>query len=344
MTTGALSKRYDNSNEQLLKLYWNRAVVKRELKTLQRERYLLIDKLKDQEDEILRAKEQLDGLERLLVNPAAAANAMVYFQLRHMWRVGAVQLKQFSSDLIAQRQQRERSRLQDAAVAKRQRRLDAIKSSSNAMKRKHALAIEEARKIDQQLASMNRIVRFFRRPNMRAELEKLRETKALLEDKIDESRHLAEKIQGEPLPEPEGLSLDSRRAINTALIALAQHLTLHFSASNLVTLAKTATERSVGDMKFGDRRECDRMVESIREQIVDLSKDSRLAEQIRMRAAQLTGDIHYRDETSAVPTSFSTSTISPLSDGENEGRRATDAPVHINVLEDDYFDVSQYFC
>ena len=35
---------------------------------------------------------------------------------------------------------------------------------------------------------------------------------------------LPEKIQGEPLPEPEGLSLDSRRLINTAIIALAQHL------------------------------------------------------------------------------------------------------------------------
>jgi uncharacterized coiled-coil DUF342 family protein len=78
--------------EELLKLYWNRADVKREVKALRRERFELLDKLKEQEGAILRAQEQLEGLERLLTNPLAAANAMVYFQLRHLWRVGAQRL------------------------------------------------------------------------------------------------------------------------------------------------------------------------------------------------------------------------------------------------------------
>ncbi len=50
----------------------------------------------------------------------------------------------------------------------------------------------------------------------------------MLEEKLEELRALTEKIQGEPLPEPEELSLDSRRLINTAIIALAQHLVVHF--------------------------------------------------------------------------------------------------------------------
>ena len=85
--------------EELLKLYWNRADVKRELKALRRERYELLDKLKEQEGAIQRAQEQLEGLERLLTNPLAAANAMVYFQLRHLWRVGAQRLEQFGREL-----------------------------------------------------------------------------------------------------------------------------------------------------------------------------------------------------------------------------------------------------
>jgi hypothetical protein len=121
-----LAKQSRLDDEQLLRLYWNRASVKRELKQLQKERGDLIDKLRDQEATILRSKEQLDGLERLLTNPLAAANAMVYFQLRHLWRVAAQRLEQFAAELHAQRERRERKVLQGAALAKRGRRIEAI--------------------------------------------------------------------------------------------------------------------------------------------------------------------------------------------------------------------------
>ena len=59
---------------------------------------------------------QLEGLERLLTNPLAAANAMVYFQLRHLWRVGAQRLEQFGKELQTQREKRERALVQDADI------------------------------------------------------------------------------------------------------------------------------------------------------------------------------------------------------------------------------------
>ena len=106
----ALIERDDNpTSEQLLKLYWNRASVKRELRAIKQERFELLDKLKEQEGAIVRAQEQLEGLERLLTNPLAAANAMVYFQLRHLWRVGAQRLEQFGKELQVQREKRERA-------------------------------------------------------------------------------------------------------------------------------------------------------------------------------------------------------------------------------------------
>ena len=118
----AMLKQDDTRTERLLQLYWNRAGVKRELKSLKAERYELLDRLKNQEDAITRAREQLDGLERLLVNPIAAANAMVYFQLRHLWRIGAQRLEQFGKELQTQREKRERAQVQEAAIAKRGKR------------------------------------------------------------------------------------------------------------------------------------------------------------------------------------------------------------------------------
>ena len=177
---------------------------------------------------------------------------------------------------------------------------------------------------------------------MRSKLSFLEEEVQTLGERIEELKELAEKIEGEPLPEVEGLSVESRRTINMAVIALAQHLVLHFTPNKLALLARDAMTRSVADMRFGDRRECDRMVESIRGRIADLKQEERLADVVRQRAAMLSKDLQYRNENDAVPTPFSTPTIAPLIDDKHLARRATDAPVHVNVLADDYWDLSRY--
>jgi hypothetical protein len=345
---GALLERQDpEPSEQLLKLYWNRADVKRELRALRRERFELLDKLKEQEGAIVRAQEQLEGLERLLTNPLAAANAMVYFQLRHLWRVGAQRLEQFGRELQLQRERRERAQVHEAAMAKRKRRLAAINDKFRTLTEKRKLMADEAERIEQRLAKMNVLVKFLRGPRFRKRLAGLRNGLGVVEEKVEEIKELAEKIQGEPLPEPEELSLESRRLINTAVIALAQHLVVHFSEHDLASLAKTSTERGVGDMKFGDRRDCDRMVERIRERIEDLKQQKTLADQVKKRTDQLLADMKYRNETDSVPTIDSVQLVSrdivqpQASSGDviELSRRASDAPLRINVLADDYWDL-----
>jgi hypothetical protein len=341
---GAFLERHDQDPaEQLLKLYWNRAGVKRELKAVKRERFELLDKLKEQEGAILRAQEQLEGLERLLTNPLAAANAMVYFQLRHLWRVGAQRLEQFGKELQLQREKRERAQLHESALAKRKRRLEAVKEKLRGLVDKRRLVEEEGRRLEQNLQQMNAFLRLFRGPRARAQIAGLASGRQMLDEKMNELRELDERIQGEPLPEPEGLSVESRRLINAAVIALAQHLVLHFSEHDLASLAKSATERAVGDMKFGDRRDCDRMVERIRERIEELKQQKTLADQVKKRADQLLSDAKYRNDTDSVPMVECTPVISrgptPQPNDNDLSRRSTDAPLRLNVLVDDYWDL-----
>jgi hypothetical protein len=342
MLGALLERRDEQQSEQLLKLYWNRAGVKRELKALKRERFELLDKLKEQEGAIVRAQEQLDGLERLLTNPLAAANAMVYFQLRHLWRIGAQRLEQFGKELQLQREKRERAQLHEAELAKRKRRLEAINDKHRGLVDKLKPVIDDALALERQLQSMNRLVRWIRGPRLRARLTGLKNGREMLEEKIAELKNLTEKIQAEPLPEPEGLSLESRRLINAAVIALAQHLVLHFSEHDLASLAKAATERAVGDMKFGDRRDCDRMVERIRERIEELKQQKTLADQVKKRADQLLGSAKYRSDNDSVPAVECTEAIERVAGQSTEQdltRRASDAPLRVNVLADDYWDL-----
>ena len=168
----ALAERQNEpQKEQLLKLYWNRASVKRELRSLRTERYELLDKLKEQEGAIVRAQEQLEGLERLLTNPLAAANAMVYFQLRHMWRIAALRLEQFGKELHVQREKRERLQLQEAAIAKRKRRLAAVNEKLAELLEKRKKLIEEGLRLQQRLERTNSLIRLFRGARMRGRIQ-----------------------------------------------------------------------------------------------------------------------------------------------------------------------------
>jgi hypothetical protein len=344
MLGALLDRQAEEPTDQLLKLYWNRAGVKRELKALRRERFELIDKLKEQEGAIVRAQEQLEGLERLLTNPLAAANAMVYFQLRHLWRIGAQRLEQFGRELQTQREKRERAQVQDAEIAKRKRRLDAINEKVGGLADKHRAVVDDLTRSEQQLERMNRVLRWFRGPGLKRRIAGLKDGRHMLDEKLAELRELAEKIQGEPLPEPEELSLESRRLINCAIIGLAQHLVVHFSEHDLSSLAKTSTERPVGDMKFGDRRDCDRMVERIREKIEELKQQKTLADQVKRRTDLLLAEVKYRNDTDSVPNIECVQMIArtPIAQANNEidlARRSVDAPLRINVVADDYWDL-----
>lgn len=334
-----LQRQPDAPQEQLLELYWNRAGVKRELAGLRRERYQLLDKLKEQEGAIVRAQEQLEGLEKLLTNPLSAANAMVYFQLRRLWRTCALRVEQFGRELQAQRERRERAHLHDAELSRRQRRLNAIEERSTDLKQKRRRIVEEAHRLEEQLARTNVLVRLFKGRRLRSALESLTKNREMLDEKLSEFADLSDKIQGEPLPEPEELSVESRRLINTAVIALAQHLVVHFADDSLATLAKQTTERPVAEMKFGDRGDCDRLVEQIRAQIEDLRRDRRLAEKVRCRADQLGPQLTYRNETDGAPTASSVAGIQVHADRPARAT-ASRPPLEVNVLADNYWNLT----
>lgn len=338
-------QRSEGEEDPLLRLYWNRANVKRELADLKRERFELLDRIKEQEGEIFRAKEQLEGLERLLVDPMAAANAMVYFQLRHMWRVGCTKLAQFGSDFAAQREQRERAQLHAEVIAKRDRRLSAIQEKLSELLHKRKDVIESRVALEARLDNSGFIVGLFIGPRLRRQVKTLRENQRVLDERVNELNELVEKIQGEALPDPEGLGLESRRLVNVAIIALAQHLVAHFADHDLARLAKNATDKPVADMKFGDRRTCDRMVDLVRQRVEDLDRDRLLADQVRQRTDYLVGQVQYRHDTDTIPRVESVAqvrkVVEPAAVNGNAARDTLGAAIGINVLLDEYWDIYQ---
>ena len=326
-------------DEQLLRLYWNRAAVKKELAELREERHSLLDRLKQQEGAVVRAQEQLEALERLLINPEAASNAMVFFQLRHLWRVARQRLQQFATELRLQLEKKERDHLHAEVRAKRLRRLKAIDEKAASLAAKRAQVSAELKGIEEGWDRTNVVIQLFKRRAMRKRRQGLYEGLSALRDKLEELEALKEKISQEALPEPVGLSIESRRLVNVAILAYAQELVLHFADRDLCSLSKAAMEKPVTDMKFGDRGDCDRMVEIIRRRIDDLRAQDNPATLIKRRADALLAVGQYRNESDSVPIAECLSSIKPHLGEEGKTRRASDAPIRINVLSEEYWDL-----
>ena len=77
------------TDERLLQLYWNRAELKKELSRLQEQCRRQLEILKREEGETQRVRDHLDQLEEYLGVPDAAPHALLYFQLRALWKLCA---------------------------------------------------------------------------------------------------------------------------------------------------------------------------------------------------------------------------------------------------------------
>jgi len=266
---------------------------------------------------------------------------MAYFQFRHLWRVAALRLEQFSKELSAQRERKERAKLHEAALEKRKRRLDILNEKLQSLLIKERNLVHEAQTLQQRLDAMNGFKRLIKGTGIKRRIAGLNKGCEALQIRTNEIKETQASIKGEPLPDISGLSLESRRLINLAVLALGQELVLHFAEHNLASSAKASTERPVSDMKFGDRRDCDRLVDRIRSRLSELKDQKQIADAVKLRTDYLLSVATYSDESSSVPLSEAFASIPPHVPGltETPSKRASDAPLRINVLADDYWDV-----
>ena len=137
-------------------------------------------------------------------------------------------------------------------------------------------------------------------------------------------------IEKEPWPEFGGLSLEGRRAINTAVIAYAQLLYARVAESGLALHARQARLKSVHESNHGAREECEAMMRDIAAGVALVKSQKDMAGEIRVRTDALKAAATYRhpEDTVPDPTSLPSAFL---------GRGV---PVREpNVLVDDYWDL-----
>jgi len=331
------STRQAADDERLLRLYWNRAELKKELSRLQDERHELIEELKKQEAAALRAAEKLAELETHLGEPDAAAHALVYFQLRSLWRACAARVARFSRQLQDQQQDRERRR-QQIEFDQTRRRQAADLDRRIAEAQSHAGKLEaQLQKLEAQLSSSRGFWNYFRRRRIAETIEPLRiewdEAATRVTDLSDDRADL----EGQQAPVAAGISIDGKRIVNTAVIAYAQQLVGMLSAGGLAMLAKEATSKTVFDLSYGSREECVRLMALLRDARHLANRDGEDLSALKEYTDTLRARATYRSDADTTPLTDSIGTLSPpaapVSGLESINRSG------VNVLVDDYWDL-----
>jgi len=331
------SKPESDDEERLLKLFWNRAELKKEFAQLRQEGDHLKEKLQQQEGVTMRAQQRLEQLEGMLADPLQAGNASVFYQLRGVWANCKRKLARLSKDLTAHQTQRE----QQGELAKFEASLRAAahvidRQIDKARRREEALN-ENLRALHERHAQLRGFWNLFKRRALLAEAETLETALQTAQTQTAVCQAAKAEKLAEKSSEFAGLSVDGRRKINIALIAIAQELFIHFIQRNVSVLAREASVRQVSDVNYGDIETCRELNGHIAKRVRLLPVGDDLVKKVRQRAQFLGEQASYRMETDTVPVAGSFADIQ-LELEQSSGVIGRNS-VPVNVLADEYWDI-----
>ncbi len=315
--------------ERLMQLFQNRAGLKKAYADLKDELHLLRDRLKQQEGATVRVQEQLDALGDLLGDVRSGFGAMVFFQLRALWKTCHQLLVAFAAELTKQQELREIAKHQSECQAIRNLRLGSVDDRYRAAT---VDADEQRRKLDEsqrRIGELKAFWHYFERRRRQKGLEALRTALGAADAAVGDLHAERTAIENETLPGFPGLSLTARRNVNLAVIAYAELLCDLVDAQQLVARAKEAVSRRVGDMNFGERAECENYMQRIQRAITAVSNHKQVNSSVKLKLDRLRTTCEYRNSADTVPTADS---LAPAAFPKSA------SPVW-NVLAEDYWDV-----
>jgi hypothetical protein len=331
--------RQPEQDERLLQLFWNRAELKKELTRLQDERLKLLEQIRSQETATARAKEHVQVLEEYLGNPEIAVHALVYFQLRAVWRTAGARVARFAEQLKQQQTDREQRRQVIEFDQTRRRELSDFDRRIQDARSRADMLEAQLKLMEAKLAAMRGFWNYFRRRRLAEEIEAERsqwdQAMTLVTDLSDDRTNLEET----PPPEFPGISVDGRRVVNTAVIAYAQQLVSALAGGGLAMLAKETTSKRLFDVRYGSPTDCARLMTMLRDALAMLKEENENIAGLKERTDAVRATASDRSDADTVPLTDSIGTLpaptSPVSGLETANRAG------VNVLVDDYWDVYQ---
>jgi hypothetical protein len=323
--------------ERLMQLFQNRAGLKKAYADLKDEFHLLRDRLKQQEGATIRVQEQLDALGDLLADPRTGFGALVFFQLRGLWKTCHQQLSGFAADLTRQQEQRETAKHKAECDAAKNARLADVDQRLQAAADDADLQRERLSTAQSELQRLTALWHYFKRRRRQKSLDALRQNVVLADAVVGDLHAERSAINNEVPSEFPGISLAARRNINLAIIGYAELLCEHVDAYGLAARAKEAVARRVHEMSFGTRSDCEGYMQRVQKAQAAVANQKNSTAGIKSKLERLRATSEYRNEADTVPTADSLAAAAADGEAGKAARPAT--PASWNVLAEDYWDL-----
>ncbi len=325
-------------DHRVLTLFRNRAELKKAYGELQEEVYRLKDRIKQQEGATMRVQEMLGSLESRLGITETAYPALVFYQLRALWQRGREILEQFTAELSAQQEERERRGL---FVEFNRTQFGRRQSADQALRGAQSQFNESQQVVADLTARRAQLMRFWHYFKRRDLDRRLGEATGLLDGATlerEQARAALAAIDAETPPDFPGLSLDARRAINIAAMSYAEVLCLRLADTPLMTLAKEAMGRREPVDAYGGRSECEALIALIARARVLIENKTNVAQDVKARSDTLRPLARYRNnqDTAPTPESVSLGETDVLAGAPIGAQAAMHMP---NVLAEDTWDM-----
>jgi chromosome segregation ATPase len=323
-------------DDRLLNLFRNRAELKKAFADLQKSLRLAEERLASQEAATRRAEERFQAIEQLLARPDTGYTALVYFQLRALWRACQERLQAISAELRGRHEERQRREELMRFNQRKQRQLAGLDQQLAQAQDEVEERLERRNALRKELEGAQQLWAYFRRRDLaeqlaqrQGELEAARLRLAELQD-----RRVA--VNAEPWPEFAGLEVSAKRDINLRLIAAAQELYLHFTTDELARKARDANLNTVQEMRYGSEAECKVLIGKVREALATLGPSVPSAEAVEARGQLLAQEAEYRSERETVPMASSVARIEVPTLNPASGVRRR-VPIDVDVLSEEYW-------
>ncbi len=328
-----LSGQKPDEDERLMHLFRNRVGLKKAHADLQDQLYELRDKLKQQEKSTERVQGQLEALETLLGNPESGRSALVFFQLRGLWRACHQQLNQFVTELERQQEERERRRQLSEFNQARQGRLATAAERSAQAEAEAAEQQQILAALELQRARLKGFWNYFRRRRLVPQIDRQRQPLAAARGEVEQISLEMRAIEQEEPPAFPGVSTEGKRSINLAVIAYAMVLGARLTVDGLAVRAKDAINRRVSDAQFGSPGECETLMGAIAVTLMSLRSRKDAAVQIKSTVDLLREAARYRTDHETVPLADTLAGVVPPT-VEGGKAHSLSAP---EILADDYW-------
>jgi hypothetical protein len=287
---------------RVLNLFRNRAELKKAYGDVQNEIHSLRDRVKQQEGATARVQQMLETLEGRLAEPLGGQQALVFYQLRDLWKSGSELVRGLIAELAGQHEDRERRLFLSDFNRRQFEQRQEVEHGLNIAQIAAADVRAKLTELQKAHKAASRWWHYFKRRDLERRIQAMTAEAQGTRDGLVQARAAYDAVINLQPPEFPGLSIDARRAINVTAIAYAEVLAQRLVRTPLLQMAAEAWRRRDSGTAYPDVATCTALMTQIARAKLALAGRGTASVEVKQRSEQLRLKAKYRSSAEVVPT------------------------------------------